>query len=89
MDYYLLDRLANAVADDTNLLLPRRWIAKHNIEMFEFYDMTKQDKSDYAELMKDYKEMKLGATLMIDKPRITKRADAFEMNELYNGAIEL
>jgi hypothetical protein len=89
MDYYLIEKLAEAVADDTNLLLPRRWLAKHNIESYEFVGLTPKDRSPYEILLQDYKEMKLAAQLMIDKPHRSGRADAFEMNELYNGTIEL
>lgn len=56
-DHRVLTMLAKAVADDTNVTRPRRWLAKHDIARLSLVALLKQDFGHHWQLVKDYKEM--------------------------------
>ncbi len=55
MDYQLIDELANAVADDSYLVHPRRWLSEHDIPSIFLTGLPKD--FPYQLLIDDYRTM--------------------------------
>ncbi len=68
-DHYILTMLAKAVADDTNVTRPRRWLAKHDRARLSIVALLKQDFGHHWQLVKDYKEMHNAALAALTTPK--------------------
>ena len=67
MDAYLLDDLARAVADDSYLTHPRRWLCRHRLPLHATVGLPAHE---HGQLIKDYKEMALAAKLLSERPKV-------------------
>ncbi len=68
-DHYILTMLAKAVADDTNVTRPRRWLAKHDRARLSIVALLKQDFGHHWQLVKDYKKMHREAVAALTTPK--------------------
>lgn len=68
-DRYILTMLAKAVADDTNVTRPRRWLAKHDRARLSIVALLKQDFGHHWQLVQDYKEMHNAAVAALTPPK--------------------
>lgn len=68
-DPRVLTMVAKAVADDTNVTRPRRWLAKHDIARLSLVALLKQDFGDHWQLVQDYKKMHREAVAALTPPK--------------------
>ncbi|EGR0608758.1 TPA: hypothetical protein ACMDRF_003594 [Vibrio cholerae] len=64
-----LTLLAKAVADDTNVTHPRRWLAKHDIVRLALVAYSVKDFGDHKILVSDFREMYQQAMAALPKPK--------------------